>query len=52
MISSFVPPGELYESLLLELERAMTVAAEAAETPIAATVMADNIGPAVGRHAF
>ena len=48
-MSRLVPPGKLYESLLLELEWAMTAAADAAETPIAATVMADNIGPTVGR---
>jgi hypothetical protein len=48
-VSRLVPPGKLYESLLLELEWAMTAAADAAETPIAATVMADNIGPTVGR---
>jgi hypothetical protein len=48
MMSRLVPPRKLYESLLLELERAMTAAA--AETPIAATVMADNnIGSTVGR---
>ena len=34
----------------MELERAMIAAADAAETPIAATVMAgNNIGPTVGR---
>lgn len=34
----------------MELERAVIAAADAAETPIAATVMADNnIGPTVGR---
>lgn len=50
MMSRLVPPGKLYESLLLELERAMTAATDAAGTPIAVTVMADNnIGPTVGR---
>jgi hypothetical protein len=53
MVSRLAPPGKLYESLLLELEWAMTAAADTAETLIAATVMADNnIGPTVGRAWF
>lgn len=49
MMSRLVLPGKLYESLLLKLERAMIAAVDAAEIPIAATVMTDNsIAPTVG----